>query len=143
MHEWLLLSYRIPREPSTGRVSVWRKLKRLGAVAMQDAVWILPKAAWPSDQLRWIAAEIIELGGEATVWEARLAHGDEDELVRKFSAQVGAEYETILKGLQQRDANLSELSSRFQNIQQRDYFGSELGKRLRGALLKAGEASEI
>ena len=39
---WLLLSYKVPREPTANRVSVWRKLKKLGAVSLQDSVWVLP-----------------------------------------------------------------------------------------------------
>ena len=37
--EWVLLAYRIPREPSTPRISVWRKLRRLGAVRFSMASW--------------------------------------------------------------------------------------------------------
>jgi len=40
---WVVLVYKIPREPAAGRVSVWRKLKRLGALLLHDAVWLLPE----------------------------------------------------------------------------------------------------
>ncbi|MEV4644831.1 hypothetical protein [Saccharopolyspora sp. NPDC049357] len=36
--EWVLLSYRMPREPSTPRIAVWRKLKRLGVAQLADGV---------------------------------------------------------------------------------------------------------
>jgi len=39
---WVLLTYKIPREPTASRAYVWRKLKRLGALLMHDAVWVLP-----------------------------------------------------------------------------------------------------
>ena len=42
MQTWVLLHYKIPREPTAPRVYVWRKLKRLGAILLQDAVWVLP-----------------------------------------------------------------------------------------------------
>src|SRR5215213_12001994 len=41
---WLLLIYTVPREPSANRVSIWRKLRRLGAILLHDAVWVLPRS---------------------------------------------------------------------------------------------------
>ena len=39
---WVLLVYKIPREPTSSRAVIWRKLKRLGALLLHDAVWVLP-----------------------------------------------------------------------------------------------------
>ena len=47
---WLLLAYKVPRDPSAARVYVWRKLKKLGAVALQDAVWVLPSTPQTLEQ---------------------------------------------------------------------------------------------
>ena len=41
-YKWLMLIYSVPRHPSASRLYVWRKLKRLGAIMLQDAVWVLP-----------------------------------------------------------------------------------------------------
>ena len=49
---WLLLVYRIPREPTAGRVFVWRKLKQLGAIALQAAVWVLPQTPRTQEQFQ-------------------------------------------------------------------------------------------
>ena len=54
--DWLLLVYRIPREPTSGRVYVWRKLKQLGAIAVQDAVWMLPATPRTREQFYEAAA---------------------------------------------------------------------------------------
>ncbi|MEW6637555.1 MAG: Chromate resistance protein ChrB, partial [Actinomycetota bacterium] len=67
---WLLLIYRIPREPSRPRVAVWRKLKALGALYLQDGVAALPEDAATREQLEWLQVRIEEAGGEATIWEA-------------------------------------------------------------------------
>jgi hypothetical protein len=64
---WLVLVYKIPREPAAGRVYVWRKLQRLGALLLHDAVWLLPDTPWTREQFQWLAVEIRELGGEALV----------------------------------------------------------------------------
>src|SRR6266542_594121 len=67
---WILLSSRLPREPSRLRLAVWRRLKRLGAVLLHDAVWVLPADAKTREAFEWLAEEIGEQGGTAFVWEA-------------------------------------------------------------------------
>jgi hypothetical protein len=136
---WLLLVYRIPREPTAGRVFVWRKLKALGAVALQDAVWVLPRTPRTQEQFQWLAAEITELQGEAMVWQAEQLYAtDIDALRRQFLAPVEAEYREILAALKQKDRDLAALSKRFQEVQARDHFGAELGRKARERLLAAG-----
>src|SRR5205814_4171159 len=111
---WLLLAYKVPREPSANRVYVWRKLKRLGAVSLQDAVWVLPATAHTREQFRWLAAEIDELGGETTLWEsALLSDGQEDRLVRKFTAQVEEAYHDIMVALRKKGRDRSALGRRY------------------------------
>ena len=61
--KWLLLAYKVQREPSANRVYVWRQMKQLGAIALQDAVWVLPETPRTREQFQWLAAEITELGG--------------------------------------------------------------------------------
>ena len=67
---WILLSSRLPREPSRLRLAIWRRLKRLGAVLIHDAVWMLPADAKTREAFEWLAEEIEEQGGTAWVWEA-------------------------------------------------------------------------
>src|SRR5215210_1117522 len=57
---WVLLSYRIPREPSTPRIAVWRRLKRLGVAQIGDGLVALPADARTQEQLEWLAEEIAE-----------------------------------------------------------------------------------
>ena len=135
--EWLLLLYRIPREPTAPRVAVWRKLKRLGALLLADAAWVLPAREATREQFRWLAAEIAEAGGEALVWDARLALGQEEALVEQFAAQVEGPYRGILSELGRDDADLGALSRRYQQVVVQDYFGSDLGQRVRAALASA------
>src|SRR5438105_5385573 len=118
---WLLLAYKVPRKPSASRVYVWRKLKRLGAVAIQDGVWVLPDTPRAKEQFQWLAAEIAELDGEATLWEGNLAFkAQEAAFVRRFEQEVKAAYSQILSELKRKDADLAGLSRRFQEAQARD-----------------------
>ena len=67
---WVLLAYRLPREPSNPRVAVWRKLERLGVARLGDGLVALPADARTREQLDWLAEEILEASGVATVWLA-------------------------------------------------------------------------
>lgn len=138
---WLLLVYRIPREPTAGRVFVWRKLKQLGAVAIQDAVWVLPKTPRTQEQFQWLAAEISELHGEAMLWQAEQLYAtDVDAVRRQFAEPVEAEYREILAALKKKkERDLAALARRFQDTQARDHFASELGQQVRDKLLAADE----
>ena len=67
---WVLLAYRLPREPSTPRIGLWRSLRRLGVGQIADGVVALPLDARTRERFDWLAQEVIENGGEATVWLA-------------------------------------------------------------------------
>lgn len=135
---WLLLVYRIPREPTAGRVFVWRKLKQLGAISLQDAVWVLPHTPRTAEQFQWLAAEIAELEGEAMLWQAEQLYAtDPDSLRQQFAGPVEDEYRQILAELKKKRRDLTALSKRFQDAHARDYFDSELGRQTREKLLAA------
>jgi hypothetical protein len=137
--QWLLLVYRIPREPTAGRVFVWRKLKQLGAIAVQDAVWVLPHTPRTQEQFQWLASEIAELKGDAVLWQAEQLYAvDGDSLRRQFIEPVDTEYRAIMADLKKKNRDLAALSKRFQDISLRDYFASDLGRQARDKLLAAG-----
>ena len=93
---WVLLCYRVPREPSTPRIAIWRKLKRLGVAQLGDGLAGLPADARTREQLEWIAEEVIEAGGSAGVWLARPATAaQERELAAAMAAARAAEYEAV------------------------------------------------
>jgi len=143
MSNWVVLVYKIPREPAAGRVYVWRKLKRLGALLVHDAVWLLPARPWTREQFQWLAVEIKELGGEALVWESRMVLPGQDEaLIQQFVAEVDAGYQAILTELQQPAADLAALARQYQQVLARDYLQSPLGQQVRAALLQARGGDE-
>ena len=65
---WVLLAYRLPREPSTPRIALWRNLRRLGAVQLVDGLVALPRDSGTQEQLEWLADDIAAAGGDATIW---------------------------------------------------------------------------
>jgi hypothetical protein len=116
-------------------VYAWRKLKRLGALLLHDAVWVLPATPATLEQLQWLATEIEEMEGSAMVWEATLQlDGQDNALIDRFVAQVEAGYREVLAALADPQADLAALSKRYQLLQAQDYFHSALGTQTRDAL---------
>jgi hypothetical protein len=135
---WVLLVYKIPREPTSSRATIWRKLKRLGALLLHDAVWVLPATPWTREQFQWLAVEIGELEGEAYLWESHLLlNGQADALAQQFLARVDAVYEEILNEVEREDADLVALSRKYQQVRAQDYFHSEVGIHVRERLMSA------
>lgn len=137
---WIVLTYKVPRDPASNRVFVWRKLKQLGAIALQDAAWVLPATLKTQEHFQWLAAEIAELGGEARLWLSTLQlEISEDTLRKQFESQVESEYKEILAKLKPKNRDLSALARRYQRVVGRDFFSSELGNTVRQQLLAAQE----
>jgi DNA-binding transcriptional regulator PaaX len=134
--DWLLLVYRIPREPTAGRVYVWRKLKQLGAVALQDAVWVLPATPRTREQFQWLAAEIAELGGEVSLFTSQVMLDSQHEsLQEQFEAPVREAYRELLTALKRRKPDIAALAKQHQQVAAQDYFHCPLGEQVRRKLL--------
>jgi hypothetical protein len=94
--DWVLLAYRLPREPSTPRSTIWRKLKRLGVAQLGDGLVALPADARTREALEWIAEEVLEHHGEATVWLGRPADAAARAAIReRMTNAVAAEYDAV------------------------------------------------
>jgi hypothetical protein len=140
MIKWLLLTYTLPSEPSARRVYIWRKLKRLGAITIYDAVWVLPDNPRTHEQFQWLAAEIQEMGGEAMFWKAQAElAGQEEILMAQFQIQVEKIYRGLLERMDQNQIEPIAAAQEYQQIHQKDYFHSEAGLALRERLLASRE----
>src|SRR5713101_3977755 len=67
---WLLLVHQLPTQPSNVRVKTWRRLQKLGALALKNSVYILPNNTQAREDLEWMKAEIVAMKGEAAVFAA-------------------------------------------------------------------------
>ena len=143
MSPWLLLHYKLPNKPSALRVYTWRKLKRLGAILLHEAVWVLPDLPRTAEQIQWLAAEIEEMGGKAFYWRASsLLEAQEETVLRQFQEQVNAVYAKLLKRLEKARPDLQEISREYQLAASQDFFHSKLGLLVREKLAsKRGEKS--
>ena len=127
----MLLTYRLPREPSTPRSAVWRRLRRLGVAQLADGLVGLPADARTREQLEWVAEQVREAAGTAGVWLARPASlAQERELASSMTAARAEEYTAVIRvaeaaealpeRLRVREAEL--LRKELRRIRRRDFF---------------------
>jgi hypothetical protein len=132
---WLVLHYQLPREPSAPRVSTWRKLKKLGAVLVNETFWVLPENNRTREQFRWLAASILEYGGQVSVFSGSSVLVGQDEMLKQlFLELIEPAYQEILKSLEQNEPDLLALSRQFQTVLLQDHLKSALGKQVKAAL---------
>jgi len=80
--EWILLIHQLPPHPTNLRVRIWRKLQRLGAVAIKNSVYVLPFNEKTHEDFQWLKQEIESSSGEATVFRAGAVEGATDAETR-------------------------------------------------------------
>lgn len=142
---WLLLAYRIPSEPSRLRAGVWRRLKGLGAIYVQNSVAALPADPVAERHLRALRAEIAQMdGGSAQLLRADALAGGAD-LVTAYNAARDDEYKEIVDRcrdflveidtetanshftygeLEENDEDLTKLRGWFEKVAARDRLGA-------------------
>lgn len=125
-----MLAYRIPREPSNPRVVIWRKLRRLGAVQLVDGLVVLPADARTREQFDWLADEVAEAGGEATIWVGRAGSAAQERgLARRMAEAAAVDYRAVIADAaaavdspSTAPGTLSRLRRELQRIAKRDHF---------------------
>lgn len=139
---WLVFSYSLPSKSGSGpRVTLWRRLRRLGACAVAGGAQVLPARAECAEALQWLAQEVRQAGGEALVLHVEQFEGLTDrQLVDLFCAARAEEYAALEtqaakleSGRRKADARriretLSRLWRQLAEIARVDYFGCAEGK---------------
>jgi len=94
--EWILLIHQLPPKPTNLRVRIWRKLQKLGAVAIKNSVYVLPANEKTHEDFQWLKQEIESAGGEATVFQAASVEGATDEeIIAAFRKARDEEFAAI------------------------------------------------
>jgi hypothetical protein len=153
---WLLLIHQIPPRPPYLRVKIWRRLQRLGAVAIKNSVYALPQTEQAREDFQWVLREIVEGGGDGTLCEARLIDGVTDSQVealfltartadykqiaedaRRFAKTLPSKSKAVEEIRPQFDLDLARLKRRLDEVETIDFFGAP------GREAAAGLISEI
>jgi len=141
---WLLLIYRVPPEPTRLRSTVWRRIKSLGAIYLQNSVAALPASTANERALRKLRREITDMSGTAMLMSCSVLAG-EAEVRASFQAARNDEYEEIVDKcedflrqiqkeydenhftyaeLEENEVDLVKLRNWFAKIIERDVFGA-------------------
>ncbi|SNY64108.1 hypothetical protein SAMN05421748_12642 [Paractinoplanes atraurantiacus] len=126
--QWVLLAYRMPREPSSPRIAVWRKIDRIGAARLGDGLVALPADARTREQFDWLAEEVTEGGGTASVWLASPASAEQErQIAGGMRAARAAEHQAVIQeAAAARDVDparaLRRLRGELHRITRRDFF---------------------
>lgn len=141
---WLLLVYRVPSEPTRLRATVWRRLKSLGAVYLQNSAAVLPAGEGAERALRRLRHEIGEMQGTAMLLSCTPVVGGQD-VAALFQAARDGEYEEILDKcldfhtglekeymaahftfgeLEENEVELVKLRNWYAKVRERDVFGA-------------------
>src|SRR5438876_8860334 len=144
--EWILLIHQLPPKPTNLRVRIWRKLQKLGAVAIKNSVYVLPANEKTHEDFQWLKQEIESAGGEATVFEAASVEGATDEEImaafrkardEEFAA-IAAELDGLSGAVSQQsrgkhlsgrlathESELDKLHSQLESIIANDFFNAD------------------
>jgi hypothetical protein len=154
---WNFVIYRVPSQPSTLRVYVWRKLKGWGGLYLQQSVCVLPQRDELHQRVEALKGEIHDNNGEVDVFTVWIEDPQQNALlVQRFQQQADVEYQELLgrcrdfhselaaeraKGnltfaeLDENEAELTKLRSWLAKIGERDWFDAPRA-------ISAGEALE-
>jgi len=124
---WLVLIHRLPPKPTYLRARIGRLLDRVGAVAVKNAVYVLPRNDEAQEDFQWIVKQIVQGRGEATVFEARFVDGLKDAQVeRLFRDARDREFRDLSRQARaaRPDSAPAGLRRRFDEIVARDFFGA-------------------
>jgi hypothetical protein len=160
---WRVITYRLPAEPSRHRVAVWRELRRLGALGLQQGTWAVPDGEPFATGLAQVIEAIGAAGGQPVVLTVADEEASTVQLEALFTAQREAEwgeflsdcgkYQAELAGevtkgkltlaeLDEEEQSLDRLRRWYRTIRTRDLFGAPSAPVAERRLKECAEALE-
>jgi hypothetical protein len=152
MNSWIVLLYGLPAKQNAGRVQIWRKLKKFGALQLKTSAYVLPDEPVHHERFQWLATQIRDRGGDATLIRVSEIEGlphekvvamfndaravEYSELINEISGFMRANKKRLTDGF---SAGLESLQVRYHEIREADYFQCEKGQ-LAQIMLRQAEA---
>lgn len=132
---WLLLLYGLPARKGSSRVSLWRQLKKAGAIALKTSAYVLPDEPPHRERFQWLAQQVRANGGDATMIYATDIEGTSDEaIVRLFNTARAEDYAALTADIgtfisanrrkpgEDFNTELAKLSARLEEVRLIDFF---------------------
>lgn len=162
-NEWVVINYTLPREPSRIRVSIWRKLKKIGAVNIQQSMWILPQTDKNYNLLNEIKEDVLQNTGEAFVMKSSVDEDSKKIFIERFNAARDEEYKELLEKcgdffmeidkeiarknftfaeIEENEEELRKLKEWYGKIEARDFFEAPLREKSNTLLSKCADILE-
>jgi hypothetical protein len=145
---WLLLTYKVPPEPTARRIALWRRLKALGAVYLQNGVCLLPRTDEHVRRLKVLENDIADMAGDCVLLETvALDKAQEDKVIARFKADRDEQYREFLgrcagfeaeiakeiatrkftyAELEEEETDLRKLQGWLEKIRKLDFYGAPL-----------------
>ena len=149
---WLTLLISLPASPTRHRVAAWRKLRRMGAVNLRGAAWILPDTPETTELLQWLVQEIRSAKGEGVLLHVdQIEPLTDEQLQRLFDQARETDYQPVIRASRQALAQLDRhraaphtggnaikakaegIKRELERVRSIDYFDSSAGERARAA----------
>jgi hypothetical protein len=147
VNHFTVLVYRLPPKPTAGRVAVWRQLKKIGAIYLQQSVCVFPTNSALRRDLGPILERIGDAAGEFHLLPLRkLDSAEEAKLIRQFQDQTSSHYQEIIENCEvnftkeiefeifrknftygeaeEIRAEFEKICAWFDRVRQRDWFGA-------------------
>lgn len=162
--KWIIINYTIPSVPSRLRVGIWRKLKKLGAVNIQNSLWVLFYNGDNYSILQGLKKEIEDNNGDLFLMEATFSYIEQEkQIITRFNDLRDEEYIEFIEKteayhieiqkeiriekftfgeLEEEEEELNKLISWYEKIKGRDIFNSSLGEEAREKLEKVKDEFE-
>lgn len=162
-NDWVVINYTLPREPSRVRVSLWRRLKKIGAINMQQSMWILPFTEENFGLLNSVKSEAVQNNGEAFVMKSTVDEDGQKNIIERFNSAKNEEYGELLEQcedffkeleketsrknftfaeIEENEEELDKLKQWYAKIETRDTFGASLRETSKATLSKCAGALE-
>jgi hypothetical protein len=154
--KWLLLLYGLPTKNNAARVSLWRQLKKSGALPFKTSASLLPDTADHYERFQWLAQQVRDGGGEATLIRVTdiegMGHAD---IVRQFNEARAKDYEALATSLTELIAqnkkkpsqlfrgDLEKHVRQFEEIRNVDFFGCPRAQDVQMLLQRAANLGNV
>ncbi len=135
MNSWILILYTLPTRQNAGRVNLWRKLKKFGALPLKTSAYVLPDEPVHYERFQWLAEQVRTGGGEATLIKVSEIEGlPHEKVVQLFNDERAKDYAELIVELsrfiaknkkktgEDFHATLENFHARFHELREMDYF---------------------